>query len=86
MKPNFRGASAERSTPARFITPFKAGMRPGEAGWVGIASPATKGKGKEKDVTHVDTIDYDLRRSAQKEMERWKVFDLRKFSALFLNV
>jgi breast cancer 2 susceptibility protein len=77
------GGSAVRSTPARFVTPFKAGMRPGEAGWVGIASQA-KEKEKEKEVLRVDSNGHDSVRKTQKRgKERWKAFDLRTFTTRF---
>jgi breast cancer 2 susceptibility protein len=72
-------ASVVRSTPAKFVTPFKDGMRPGEKGRVALDSvrevgipivrpPQTSG------ATIASTL------QSGKGKERWKAFDLGTFS------
>lgn len=75
-----------RSTPAKFNTPFKPGMRPGEAGRVALDTEVAK---KERDsvfnsptkVTSPTEARPNLNKGKGKE--RWKAFDLCKFQRCF---
>jgi breast cancer 2 susceptibility protein len=82
-------ASAVRCTPAKFVTPFKAGMRPGEKGRVALES-AKKGKDNEGQVLSGSTSVSTLQRTANsgrgKGKERWSAFDLGEFPMRFTRI
>jgi hypothetical protein len=68
-----------RNTPTKFITPFKAGMRPGEKGRVALdgmvreVSTPILGPTRHSGAALVSTM------RSGKGKERWKVFDLSEF-------
>lgn len=72
--------SAIRSTPARFNTPFKPGMRPGEAGRVALEN-ASERQAKEIVLTQHVVVPGAIRGvlTANKGKARAKYFDLGKF-------
>lgn len=74
--------SVVRSTPAKFNTPFKPGMRPGEAGRLALDSaskPATMVKPVSKTSNAVAATSTPRALAKGKGKERWRAFDLSKF-------
>jgi breast cancer 2 susceptibility protein len=81
--------SAVRSTPAKFVTPFKAGMRPGEKGRVALEG-AKKEKDRDREVLSSSMVVPMKQRTGNmanvvkgNAKRRWKAFDLCEFSDLF---
>jgi breast cancer 2 susceptibility protein len=84
--------NAVRSTPAKFVTPFKAGMRPGEKGRVALES-AKKGKENERQVLSSSTTVSTQHRTGNivnpgrgKGKDLWRAFDLGEFPTSFARV
>ncbi|KAF9454198.1 hypothetical protein P691DRAFT_754960 [Macrolepiota fuliginosa MF-IS2] len=72
------GSSTSRSTPAPFITPFKAGMRPGEPGWVKLQESMRKGAPQSVPRSPAMSASRQLNPSHQLVAKQFKTFfDLR---------
>ena len=81
-------ASAVRSTPAKFVTPFKAGMRPGEKGRVALES-AKKGKENTRQVPSSSTQQRTgsiVNPGRGKGEDLWRAFDLGEFPTSFTRI
>jgi breast cancer 2 susceptibility protein len=76
-----RNANGLRSTPAKFVTPFKTGMKPEGCGRV-----VPEGANKVVGSAMVISARHVARNSPSKGKERWKAFDLCKSLTRFFGV